>query len=136
MIAIIHCLRVWRHYLLGSHFVIMTDNVATSYFQTQKKLSPKQAQWQDFLVEFNYRLEYKPGRAKVLTDALSQKAKLAALSRPSSPFLERIKEGLEQDAMAQNLLTLIKEGQKRRFWLSDGLLYAKQNHIFVPKWGS
>ena len=30
--AIIHCLRVWRHYLLGSHFTIMTDNVATSYF--------------------------------------------------------------------------------------------------------
>ena len=37
--AIIHCLRVWRHYLLGATFVIMTDNVATSYFQTQKKLA-------------------------------------------------------------------------------------------------
>ena len=43
MTAIIHCLRVWRHYLLGTRFVIMTDNVATSYFQTQKKLSSKQA---------------------------------------------------------------------------------------------
>ncbi|KAK0573647.1 hypothetical protein LWI29_011364 [Acer saccharum] len=43
MTAIIHCLRVWRHYLLGATFLIMTDNVATSYFQTQKKLSPKQA---------------------------------------------------------------------------------------------
>ena len=41
--TIIHCLRVWRHYLLGSHFTIMMDNVATSYFQTQKKLIPKQA---------------------------------------------------------------------------------------------
>ncbi|KAI5667977.1 hypothetical protein M9H77_17830 [Catharanthus roseus] len=45
MTAIIHCLRVWRHYLLGSRFVIMTDNIATSYFQTQKKLSPKQARF-------------------------------------------------------------------------------------------
>ena len=43
MTTIIHCLRVWRHYLLGSHFTIMTNNVATSYFQTQKKLSSKQA---------------------------------------------------------------------------------------------
>ena len=34
MTAIIHCLRTWRHYLLGSHFVVKTDNVATSYFQT------------------------------------------------------------------------------------------------------
>ncbi|KAH9752508.1 Endonuclease [Citrus sinensis] len=62
MTAIIHCLRVWRHYLLGSHFTIMTDNVVTSYFQTQKKLSPKQVRWQDFLAEFDYQLEYKPGR--------------------------------------------------------------------------
>ncbi|RVW74337.1 Retrovirus-related Pol polyprotein from transposon 17.6 [Vitis vinifera] len=46
MTAIIHCLRTWRHYLLGSHFIVKTDNVATSYFQTQKKLSPKQARWQ------------------------------------------------------------------------------------------
>ncbi|KAK0593014.1 hypothetical protein LWI29_029227 [Acer saccharum] len=34
MTAIIHCLKVWRHYLLGATFLIMTDNVSTSYFQT------------------------------------------------------------------------------------------------------
>ena len=56
MIAIVHCLRTWRHYLLGSHFIVKTNNVATSYFQTQKKLSPKQARWQDFLTEFDYML--------------------------------------------------------------------------------
>ncbi|RVX00707.1 Transposon Tf2-12 polyprotein [Vitis vinifera] len=66
MTAIVHCLRTWRHYLLGSHFIVKTDNVATSYFQTQKKLSPKQARWQDFLAEFDYTLEYKPGMAKSL----------------------------------------------------------------------
>jgi len=43
MTAVVHCLSVWRHYLLGSRFVVKTDNVATSYFQTRKKLSPKQA---------------------------------------------------------------------------------------------
>ena len=34
MTAIVHCLRTWRHYLLGSHLIVKTDNVATSYFQT------------------------------------------------------------------------------------------------------
>ena len=80
MTAIIHWLRVWRHYLLGSHFTIMMDNVAMSYFQTENKLSPKQARWQNFLVEFDYRLEYKPGKANVIADALSRKAELATLS--------------------------------------------------------
>ncbi|EHA8591487.1 hypothetical protein COCNU_scaffold061348G000010 [Cocos nucifera] len=45
MTAVVHCLRIWRHYLLGSKFVVCTDNVATSYFQTQPKLIPKQARW-------------------------------------------------------------------------------------------
>ncbi|KAI4331788.1 hypothetical protein L6164_016743 [Bauhinia variegata] len=79
MTAIIHCLRIWRHYLLGSKFVIMTDNVATSYFQTQKKLSPNQARWQDFLAKFDYELQYKTGKANVVADALSRKDELATL---------------------------------------------------------
>lgn len=41
MTAIVHCLHTWRHYLLRSKFVVKTDNVATNYFQTQQKLSPK-----------------------------------------------------------------------------------------------
>lgn len=28
----IHCLRTWRHYLLGSQFVVKTDNIVNSYF--------------------------------------------------------------------------------------------------------
>nr|GEU73013.1 zinc finger, CCHC-type [Tanacetum cinerariifolium] len=65
MTTVIHCLRIWRHYLLGSRFVIKTNNISTSYFLTQNKLSPKQARWQDFLAEFDYQLEYKPGKANV-----------------------------------------------------------------------
>ncbi|GKC20426.1 reverse transcriptase [Tanacetum coccineum] len=65
----------------GRKFMIKTDNIATSYFQTQKKLSPKQARWQDFLAEFDYTLEYKPGKANVVTDALSRKAEFAAITQ-------------------------------------------------------
>lgn len=43
MTAVVHHLRIWRHYLLGFKFVVKKDNVATSYFKCQKKLSPKQA---------------------------------------------------------------------------------------------
>lgn len=59
---------------MGSRFVVKTDNVATSYFQTQKKLSPKQARWQDFLAELDMVLEYRR-----TADALSRKAELASL---------------------------------------------------------
>uniref|UniRef100_A0A2P2QUY8 Uncharacterized protein n=1 Tax=Rhizophora mucronata TaxID=61149 RepID=A0A2P2QUY8_RHIMU len=32
MTVIVHCLRTWQHYLLDSHFSILIDYVATTYF--------------------------------------------------------------------------------------------------------
>ncbi|RVW71430.1 Retrovirus-related Pol polyprotein from transposon 17.6 [Vitis vinifera] len=102
MTAIVHCLCTWRHYLLGSHFIVKTDNVATSYFQTQKKLSPKQARWQDFLVEFDCTLEYKPGSANHVADALSRKAELASMtSQPQGDIMDLLREGLQHDPVEQ-----------------------------------
>ena len=137
MTAIIHCLRTWRHYLLGSHFIVKTDNVATSYFHTQKKLSPKQARWQDFLAEFDYTLEYKLGTANHVADALSRKAELASItSQPQGEMVDLIKEGLQHDPVAKSLITLAHEGKTRRFWVEDGLLYTKGKRLYVPRWGS
>ena len=45
MIAVVHCLLAWRVYLLAPKVVVKTDNVANTFFNTQKKLSPKQARW-------------------------------------------------------------------------------------------
>jgi len=132
MTAVIHCLHTWRHHLLGSKFVIKTDNVATSYFQTQKKLTPKQARWQDFVAEFDYVMEYKLGRANLIADTLSRKDELAYISRPQSNLKDRIKEGLQHDSLAQTILQLVKEGNTRRFWEEDGLILTKGKHIYVP----
>ncbi|GJS21721.1 putative nucleotidyltransferase, ribonuclease H [Tanacetum coccineum] len=135
MTAIVHCLRIWRHYLLGSRFVIKTDNIATSYFQTQKKLSPKQARWQDFLAEFDYQLEYKPGKANVVADALSRKAEFAAITQAQFFLQDRIKEGLEHDPLAKKIIALAKDGRTRRFWLKGDMLFTKGDRLYVPKWG-
>ncbi|GJX43068.1 putative nucleotidyltransferase, ribonuclease H [Tanacetum coccineum] len=135
MTAVVHCLRIWRHYLLGSRFVIKTDNIATSYFQTQKKLSPKQARWQDFLAEFDYQLEYKPGKANVVADALSRKAEFAAITQAQFFLQDRIKEGLEHDPLAKKIIALAKDGRTRRFWLKGDMLFTKGDRLYVPKWG-
>ena len=135
MTAIIHCLRVWPHYFLGSHFTIMMDNVVTSYFQTQKKLSSKQARWQDFLTEFDYWLEYKPGKVNVVADALSRKAELVTLSmsQPKSDLVSRNKEGLQQDPLVKDLLEKVLEGKIMRFWQEEGILLTKGDRLFVPR---
>ncbi|KAE8671820.1 hypothetical protein F3Y22_tig00111917pilonHSYRG00118 [Hibiscus syriacus] len=86
MTAVVHCLCTWRHYLLGSKFIVFTDNVANSYFLTQKKLSSKQARWQEFLTEFDLSFEHKSGK---------------------------IKEGLPHDPMTTSLMELAIEGLRK-----------------------
>nr|GEW83523.1 reverse transcriptase domain-containing protein [Tanacetum cinerariifolium] len=109
MTTVVHFLRILRHYLLGSRFMIKTDKIATSYSQTQKNLSPKQARWQDFLAEFDYQLEYKPGKANV--------------------------EGLEHDPLAKKIIALATDGKTQRFWLKGDMLFTKGDRLYVPKWG-
>ncbi|KAL0350189.1 UNVERIFIED_CONTAM: Gag-Pol polyprotein [Sesamum radiatum] len=43
LLAVVHCLILWRHYLLGSPFVVKTDNIAVSHFMSQPKLTSRQA---------------------------------------------------------------------------------------------
>ena len=43
MTTVIHCLETWKHYLMGTWFIVVIDNVANTFFKTQKKLIVKQA---------------------------------------------------------------------------------------------
>ena len=79
MVAVVHCLQVWRVYLLGTRFVVRTDNVANTFFKTQKKLSPKQARWQEFLAKYDFMWEHKPGKHNQVTDAQSKKEVFVAV---------------------------------------------------------
>ena len=49
LISVIHVLESWKHYLLGTAFVIYIDHQSIQYFLTQTKLSEKQMRWANFL---------------------------------------------------------------------------------------
>ena len=94
MVAVVHCLQVWRVYLLGTRFVVRTDNVANTFFKTQKKLSPKQARWQEFLAEQDFVWEHKPGKHNQVVDALSRKEVFVVVysnSKLETDFYDRIR---------------------------------------------
>ncbi|KAL0361690.1 UNVERIFIED_CONTAM: Retrovirus-related Pol polyprotein from transposon [Sesamum radiatum] len=54
LLVVVHCLRLWQHYLLGYPFVVKMDNTAVSHFMTQSKLTSRQARWQELLSEFHF----------------------------------------------------------------------------------
>ncbi|RVW15655.1 hypothetical protein CK203_075362 [Vitis vinifera] len=126
---------IWRHYLLGSIFTVVTDNVANTFFKTQKKLSPRQARWQEFLADFNFEWLHRPGRHNTVADVLSRKeliTYITALSEVISDFNEKIKHVAEQDAAYGRLKQQVKEGVIRRYWLEGDLLVAKGGRCRPP----
>jgi len=75
MLAIIHALEEWRHFLEGAqHPVeIWTDHKNLEYFMTAKKLNRRQAHWSLYLACFDFKLIHRPGRSMGKPDTLSRR---------------------------------------------------------------
>jgi len=75
MLAIIHALEEWRHFLEGACYPveIWTDHKNLEYFMTAKKLNHRQAQWSLYLARFDFKLVHRPGRSMGKPNALSQR---------------------------------------------------------------
>ena len=99
---------------MGSKFVVKTDNTGVSHFFTQLNLTTKQARWQEFLAEFDFAFEHRADRTNQVANTLSRRAELVALrllanmsaSTVTTPIRDRIRENLDKDPMAQNLIKL------------------------------
>ena len=61
LLAIIHALKLFRCYLDGTHFTIVTDHNPLKYFDTKQDLSPRQARWAQYLARFDYEWEWIKG---------------------------------------------------------------------------
>ncbi|KAG8503263.1 hypothetical protein CXB51_001214 [Gossypium anomalum] len=72
--AVIFPLKIWRHYLYGERCVIYTDHKSLKYLLTQKELNIRQRRWIELLKDYDCLIEYHPGKANVVADALSRRA--------------------------------------------------------------
>ena len=74
LLAILHCCKKWRHYILNQPTDIMTDHAPLRFLQTQPNLSARQARWLDFLSQYDLNIAPQPGKKNVVGDALSRRA--------------------------------------------------------------
>lgn len=72
--AVIFALKIWRHYLYGERCYIYTDHKSLKYLLSQKELNLRQRRWIELLKNYDCVIDYHPGRANVVADALSSKA--------------------------------------------------------------
>ncbi|WVZ69492.1 LOW QUALITY PROTEIN: hypothetical protein U9M48_018267 [Paspalum notatum var. saurae] len=72
--AVVHALKVWRHYLIGNKCEVYTDHKSLKYIFTQPDLNLRQRRWLELIKDFDMSIQYHPGKANVVADALSRKA--------------------------------------------------------------
>ncbi|KAL0386154.1 UNVERIFIED_CONTAM: hypothetical protein Sradi_3009700 [Sesamum radiatum] len=97
--------------------------------------SSKQARWQEFLGEFDFKWVHRQGKHIDVADVLSQKMVeeyVVALAVVESDLLDQIRESLKTDAGYMKLVEQVRNGQIQKYWLDGGLLYAKGGWAFVP----
>ncbi|KAA3477370.1 DNA/RNA polymerases superfamily protein [Gossypium australe] len=69
--AVVFALKIWRHYLYGERCIIYTDHKSLKYLLTRKELNLRQHRWIELLKDYDCTIEYHPGKANVVPDALS-----------------------------------------------------------------
>jgi hypothetical protein len=78
--AVVHALKIWRHYLLGNIYHIYTDHKSLKYIFTQSELNMRQRRWLELIKDYELEIHYHPGKANVVADALSRKASCHCLT--------------------------------------------------------
>jgi len=75
LVVVVFALRVWRHYLYEIQVQIFTDHKRLKYLMSQKELNMRQRRWVELIKDYDCVIDYHPGRANIVVDALSRKRK-------------------------------------------------------------
>ncbi|GJX01925.1 putative reverse transcriptase domain-containing protein [Tanacetum coccineum] len=71
--AVVFALKMWRHYLYGTKYVVFTDHKSLQHILDQKELNMRQRHWLELLSDYDCEIRYHLGKANMVADALSRK---------------------------------------------------------------
>ncbi|KAA3473634.1 reverse transcriptase [Gossypium australe] len=148
--AIVYALNIWRHYLFGEKCCVYSNHKSLKYLMTQKNLNLEQRRWLELLKDYELVIDYRPGKANVVADALSQKllftlramnANLAmtddgvliAELKAKPSFVQQIREaqGIDDDLRAKR--SRCDSNVNSEFQIDDEACLRFKNRLYVPK---
>nr|ABF95994.1 retrotransposon protein, putative, Ty3-gypsy subclass [Oryza sativa Japonica Group] len=107
--AVVHALKIWRHYLIGNRCEIYTDHKSLKYIFTQSDLNLRQRRWLELIKDYDVGIHYHPGKANVVADALSRKSHCNTLNvRGIPPELNQQMEALNLNIVGRGFLAALE----------------------------
>ncbi|KXZ75781.1 Retrovirus-related Pol polyprotein from transposon 17.6-like Protein [Tribolium castaneum] len=127
----------FRCYLTGARFTIITDHRPLKYLLTIKEPSSRLAKWAMSLTEFDFEVQYRPGKQHHVDgftriEYPQEEMSIQAIQQDCTPIiynLEEIKKAQSEDKDIQSLL--LQEGY---YQSPNGLCYKERlkNPSIVP----
>lgn len=139
MLAVLEAIRLWRPYLIGRRFKIITDQRSLQFLLEQRITTPEQQKWIAKLVGFDYEIVYRPGRENSAADALSRRKPTKtlatlAVSTPIAGIWAEIAAATTTDPELGPLLKQVVNGMSNDTHLAvrNGCL-VRANRVMVPQ---
>jgi hypothetical protein len=139
LVAILHDLKMWRHYLLGRRFVLVADHCGLRHLFDQPKLNSRQARWMALLSELDFEIKHVKGKENRVVYALSISIKMIHLEEVSTYEMnvrERVKNAKETDALFKTVTSYLRQeptGMKYEgYQMLEGGLLTYINRLYIP----
>jgi hypothetical protein len=78
--AMVHALKIWRHYIIGKRCEVYSGHRSLKYIFTQPNLNLRQERWLKLIKDYDLCINYHPDKANVVADALSRRSHLNMLA--------------------------------------------------------
>ncbi|TYK06356.1 reverse transcriptase [Cucumis melo var. makuwa] len=108
--AVVLALKIWRHYLFDEKCHIFTDHKSQKYIFDQKELNLRLRRWLELIKDYDCTIEYHPGKANVVADALKSSGSLLAQFQVRSSLVAEIVGRQPKDSNLQKMLAKARQG--------------------------
>ena len=147
-LALVYAVKKYRHYIYGSHFTVYTDHNPLQFLMKIKNPNGRLTRWSMLLMEYDFTVEYKPGKKHQNADTLSRYPYDPADEKDEEIVLlinETIdlKSYQKTDEWCDGLRKIIENRSKNsnKYTIKDDLIYRKSydsNHnpillVCLPK---
>ncbi|KAG8503209.1 hypothetical protein CXB51_001194 [Gossypium anomalum] len=125
--AIVFALKIWRHYLFGERCHVYSDNKSLKYLMTQRELNLRQRRWLELLKDYELVIDYHPGKANVIADALSPELK----AKPLLIYQIREAQKVDDELVAKRAECYFEHGSE--FQIDDDDCLRFKSRLCIPR---